>query len=533
MANLLKHYIVGYDRPTPGQVKTLWPPEELPGIHGANNEIVYFVERHSATVRDLPPGAVIYRVEPWQSYVFAGRFERTVDGTIPPRDVEHAHAVLIDPKPSNNSYLLPSDLQPLFVGARQYRRFHSLRSEFYREISTKFKINYPISISRTSGTSDETHIRPIEDLVELLANNVNSEDRKGIAELLTNLPDPLQFYVTWGFASLPQNMDRTDDSQSSLTAIVKSTRLNETNDRQISIVAAQVFDIVAPNVTITKAYEIAGSVLDLNPQRMESTEATAQGLLRLVKQGISPDRIGRALCSNAPRMYLNWTDSWNSILNRSLIGLYPGGWQSHLDKLGYPYLRLAIEKSGQPDNAYDSPTLKNKLFDSVGNDKRYRLFVDELKKSNDGTILETVGLLTEISNAHIEAIIGKYESLDMARILHQAISTEENYTATIWPTILRISSTVSNSMYPNHAKWWNTSLGKATDTSRSLLKKITRRQQTLEQFALEYYDHTTVEHIEQIARLPNSDDNDQTVANLTKLLNILQRKTNHPTRSIP
>jgi len=502
----------------------MWPPEELHDIPGVNREMAYFVERHSAAIRHQPTGSVIYRVEPWQGLVLAGRFEKSVDGTIPPREVEHAHAVLIDPKPTNNKFLLPSNLRTLLIGARQYRQFHSLSSEFYREVSIKLKINSQIPTNHPPNELRNSHLKVTKDIVERLETIADSNDENGIAEILTNLPDPLQFYVTWGFVTQPINSNRTNGGIKPLTTIDTRTASSEPDGLPTASVTTQIFDIATPNVTIENAYEFADSVLDSYSKKVEPAQATAEGLLLLVKRGISSDRIARALCSNSPRMYRKWTDSWHGIVERCLTSLYPDGWQNHIDRLGYPYLRDLINNSGQNDSVFNHSILQGKLLDSVANDERYRSFVDELEIPDGENILDIIEKLGDISDAHIDRIIAKHDSPNMARFLHHAIATNENYTTTNWATILRISSTVSKSKHPNHLKWWQTSLGEATDTSRSLLKKLSKREAKLEQFALEYYDHSTVEYIEQVVKLSAADDDVRTTANLNTLLNILQRK---------
>jgi hypothetical protein len=524
LASLLKHYLVGFDRPTPGQVRTIWPPDRLPDIPGANREIIHFVERHTATIRHHPQGSVIFRVEPRQGLLLAGRFEKTKDGTRPARDVEHAHAVIIDPRPTDNNYLLPSDIRKLFVSAQEYRqKFHSLSSEFYRKVSIKLKINSQIHTNHLSNEPHSTKLKVNDGLVEHLETYANTSDENGIALLLTKLSDPLQFYVTWGFTTQPINSNRPDAYTPNPMAIDTSTTSSAPSDLPNASVTAQIFDIAAPNITIENAYEIAISVLDPNSQKIETAQAIADGLLRLVQQGIGSDRVALAICSNAPRMYRNWKDSWHDILERCLTSLYPDGWQRHIDRLGYPYLRSYIDNSGQTENVYDHSIMKNKLQDSVAKDEQYRLFLCNLKKSNNENILDLAEKLTDVSDAHVEQIIVKYDSPNMARILHQAISTDENYTPTTWPTILRMSSAVSNSKHPNQLRWWHTSLAEATDTSRSLLKKLSGGQSKLEQFAVKYYDHEIVNYIDQIAKLADADGYNRSTDNLKNLLKILQQ----------
>ena len=438
LAKVVRHYLVGYDRPNPGQQKTMLPTGEFSELPGSDVAMVDFSRRLPTSTSSKNAQNVVLAAVPWHGLTLVGRFEKTLDSANPPRDVDHIHVMLLDLEDgASGTALSPMKIADKFITAGQYSLLPNSFDEFYKSLSGDL-MNGTMGLDSGSPVSET--VATGENVVANTKRLIGAAGKLPIHEvdqLLNQLPADVANRIAWAvdgsdLASVPTVKQDSEDEELIADALVEEVAA-QLIEEEASQRAARLFDLFFPVCSIELAVELANEFSG-NPDTNHGTNdifftsATAQ----LIKKGYAPDRLVETLIGNAVYLDRKYGPEVISLISTGFSGLFQTNKQSAITDLGFPYLVSLIVAEHEVGSEKQSTSEEPSLMAALNRDKQFQSFKEEIQTDPTSGIRKILdGTSEHLEHGFMYAITNFDTNIWVERIRDILLATEDGSTGEI------------------------------------------------------------------------------------------------------
>ena len=476
LARVVQHYLIGFDRPTPGQQKTISPSDDITDLPDSDVALVDFSRRLSAKAASMGVSGIAFSAAPWHDLVLLGRLEKTLDSANPPRSVEHIHVILVDPVDADTKIVTtPSKFADGFVNAEQYSLFPESFAKFSTSIAERLALGDIFSTSASSArpyeNSSACTISHILTALERLNNSTSISSLDETTDVLHSLPAVVANRITW------TSSGSTNISVAQRDAIGRSAASDSSNESTTDLftethtrITNQLFDLLFPSCSIDVAIKLAIEIIGgaKSPTKSDD-QLIVLGTTGLVAKGFAPERLLMSLVNNLVYLERAYGTSTTSMMKNCVLGLYSDNLRQKMSELGFPYLASLL--TGTSETTAKSSSKESNLASTVQLDSEYRSYSEGVKNNPQSAVSAILkgtsghpehGLVLALTN--VDSRVWTDQARDILLMKSEPVNDHHD-------SLLTITKIVSDSEREELASKWFEIVQQAATEKRGLLSK--------------------------------------------------------------